>query len=306
MKGLDRLPSWRWFPAILVVVTLALPLGLSQFWVHVAVEILIMSLFAMSFTLLYGWVGQLSFGQAAFFGAGAYGVALMATKTSAPFFVCLLVGVLLGGLLAFVTGFLVVRLAGIYFAIMTVVVSQATFFIFFNWYDFTGGDNGIQGIFPPGILKDPYAYYYFSWCIVALALVLYYRILSSPFGNSLRSIRENMERATFIGIKVRLHMHIAFVIAGVYAALGGVLFVPFKRSVVPQLCDWVSSGNAVFMGILGGVYSIGGPIIGALAWVFLDAFVTGYTEYWPVIMGSIILLVVLYLPSGLAGLFKKS
>ena len=302
-KILPFLKSKWWL--LLILFSIVGPLALGTFWVHVATEVLIMALFAMSFNILYGHMGQLSFGQAAFFGVGAYGAAMMMTKTGAPFLVCLLAGTLVGGLWALITGFLCIRLAGIYFAIMTVVVSQSTFYIIFNWYSFTGGDNGIQGLLPPPVLQGPFAYYYFSLAIVIAAIIVYRVIFNSPFGLSLYCIRDNIDSSIFVGIKVRRHMHIAFVMAGIYAASAGVLFAPFKRSVVPHMCDWTTSGNAVFMGVLGGVYHLGGPILGAVVWTFLDAFVTGFTEYWPIIIGLILLLVILYMPGGILGLLEQ-
>jgi branched-chain amino acid transport system permease protein len=206
---------------------------------------------------------------------------------------------------ALITGYLCIRVAGIYFGIMTAVVSQSTFYIIFNWYSFTGGDNGIQGVLPPLILQGALEYYYFSLAVAIAAVVGYCVILTSPFGNSLRCIRDNMERTVFIGINIRRHMHIAFVVAGLYAATAGVLLAFFKRSVVPQMCDWITSGEAVFMGVLGGVYSLGGPMLGAIVWTFLDAFVTGFTEYWPMIIGFTLLLTILYMPGGIFGLLQQ-
>jgi branched-chain amino acid transport system permease protein len=298
------LKSKWWLPLVLAI-SIVGPLGLGTFWVHIATEMLIMAVFAMSFSLLYGHTGLLSFGQAAFFGLGAYGAALMMTKTAAPFLVCLLVGALAGSLWSFVTAYLCVRFVGMYFGVMTTVVCQSTFYVIFNWYGFTGGDNGIQGLLPPPILQGPLAYYYFSLLIVIAAVIMYCVILNSPFGLSLRCIRDNTERSIFVGINVRRQIHVAFFVAGIYASTAGVLLAPFKRSVVPHMCDWVTSGNAVFMGILGGVFSLGGPIVGAVVWTFLDAFVTGFTEYWAIIIGCIILLVILYMPGGILGQLEQ-
>lgn len=274
----------------------------GEFWLNVATECLIMTLFAMSFSLLYGYTGLLSFGQAAYFGIGAYGVALSLVRFKLPFPLCLIIGLVAAVLWAWITGFVCVRLAGIYFAIMTVVVTQSTFYILFQWYSFTGGDDGIQGVLPPGFLSDPHAYYYYTLIIVSAGFFVYYKVVNSPFGLSLKCIRENMVRTQFVGINVQRHRLRAFILAGLFAGLAGVLFAPFARSVVPQMANWVSSGNAVFMGILGGAANLLGPLVGAVVWIFLDAFVSGFTEHWPLIIGGIVFTIVLLMPGGLMGI----
>lgn len=298
-------PNWL-IPFCGAIVFVVLGSVLGEFWVKVATEAVIMVLFATSFSLLYGQTGLLSFGQGAFFAMGAYGFALSMTRLEAAFPLCLLIGVVSAVLWAWVTGYLCVRLAGIYFAIMTVVVAQSTFYIIFQWYSFTGGDNGIQGLVPPGILQEPRAYYYFTLAVAAAAYYAYYRLLTSPFGLSLRSIRENTVRAGFVGINVRKHTLKAFVLSGFFAGLSGVLFAPFTRTVVPQMADWMASGKAVFMGILGGAAHLLGPLVGALVWVFLDAFVSGFTVHWPLIIGVLVFLVVFFMPGGLMGLIASS
>ncbi len=286
---------------------LSLVLGFvaGEFWLKVATEAIIMVLFAASFSLLYGQTGLLTFGQGAYFAVGAYGLGLSMTKLGLPFPVCFIIGVMSAGLWALITGFLCLRLAGIYFAIMTVVVAQSTFFILFQWVDFTGGDNGIQGLIPPGPLQSPQAYYFFALAVSAVAYYGYYRLVTSPFGLSLRSIRENMTRASFVGIHVKKHTLKAFVLSGLFAGLSGVLFAPYTRTVVPQMADWLSSGKAVFMGILGGSAHLAGPLVGALVWVFLDALVSGFTVHWPLIIGVLVFTIVFFMPGGLMGLIAS-
>ncbi len=287
------------------VLLIMLGFALGEFWLKVATEALIMVLLAASFSLLYGQTGLLSFGQGAYFALGAYGFALSLTKLEVPFLLCLVIGVLSAGLWAWITGYLCVRLAGIYFAIMTVVVAQSTFYIIFQWYSLTGGDNGIQGLLPPEVLQDPRAYYFFVLAVVAIAYYVYHRLITSPFGLSLRSIRENSVRAGFVGINVRRRMLQAFILSGVFAGLSGVLAAPFTRTVVPQMADWMASGKAVFMGILGGPAYLIGPLVGASVWVFLDAFVSGFTVHWPLIIGLLVFLVVFFVPGGLTGLLAS-
>jgi len=275
---------------------------IGEFWVKVATEAVIMVLFAASFSILYGQTGLLSFGQGAYFAVGAYGFALSMTKLDLPFPVCLIAGVVSATLWAWLTGYPCVRLAGIYFAIMTVVVAQSTFYMIFQGYGITGGDNGIQGLIPPPVLQHSRAYYYFTLIVVAGAYYAYYRIVQSPFGLSLRSIRENSVRARFVGIDVRKHTLKAFVLSGMLAGLSGALFAPFTRTVVPQMADWMASGKAVFMGILGGAAHIFGPVLGAAVWVFLDAVVSGFSVHWPLIIGLLVFFIVFFMPGGVMGL----
>ncbi len=289
---------------LVFIATLILPQVIGEYWIHVAVEILILGLFAVSFNMIFGYMGQLSFGHAAYFGAGAYATGLLMVKTSVPLPICLAVSMLTAGVLALVIGYFCVRLTGIYFAILTLAFGQLLYYIIFQWYSFTGGDNGLQGIVPPNWLFSVTAYYYFTLSIVTAALIVMWLISESPFGYTMRAIRDNAERSRFIGINVRKYMLINFVVAGMFAGLAGGLMGPFVRSIAPDLCNWQQSGVPVFMTIIGGPMTFLGPMIGSVIYTFLFAFVTGFTEYWPLTIGVIIIFVVLYLPGGVLGLVK--
>ncbi|HNB89505.1 MAG TPA: branched-chain amino acid ABC transporter permease [Plasticicumulans sp.] len=290
-----------WLVAAGVVAAVALPFAAGLFWVHVFTEILILGLFAMSFNLLFGFTGQLSFGHAAYYGVGVYATALLLTKTSLPLAVCMAASIVLAGAFALAFGFFCVRLTGIYFSILSLALGQFVYYVIFNWYEFTGGDNGIQGVSPPLALRDPYAYYYFTLVVVAAASVLMWRIVNSPFGYTLRAIRDNADRTRFIGIDVRRYVLICFVIAGMFAGLAGALWAPFARSVSPDLANWTQSGLPVFMTILGGPSHLLGPMVGSAIYTFLSAFVTGFTVYWPLTIGTIIIFIVLLMPGGVLG-----
>ena len=290
----------RWWMVLLIAVLLFIPTRFGAFWIQVATEIAIMSLFALIFNLLFGYTGRLSFGQAAYLGVGGYALILMYQHTHLNFAICLIIGVLIGGLWALITGYLCNRLSGIYFSIMTIVVAEATFYIAFEWYNFTGGPNGLQ-ITPPAILQDSLNYYLYTLVIVIPAIVAFWYIVNSPFGRSLKCIRDNPDKTPYIGIPMRKHMLIAFVIAGLYAALAGVLWAPFNRGVTPWSCGMMKSGDAVFMGVLGGVYTFAGPILGATIWTFLDVFISRLTEYWFLAMGLVLLLIVLFMRGGILG-----
>jgi len=293
-----------WWLGMIFLATLILPVVIGEFWIHVAVEILILGLFAVSFNMIFGYMGQLSFGHAAYFGVGAYATGLLLVKTSVPLPICLAVSMITAGIFALVIGYFCVRLTGIYFAILTMAFGQLMYYIIFQWYSFTGGDDGLQGIVPPDWISSATAYYYFTLFIVAAALIVIWFITESPFGYTMRAIRENAERTRFIGLNVRKYMLINFAVAGMFAGLAGGLLGPFNRSIAPDLCNWHQSGIPVFMTVIGGPASFFGPLIGSVIYTFLFAFVTGFTEYWPLTIGVVIIFVVLYMPGGVMGLAK--
>ncbi len=292
-----------WWLGVIFLATLILPVVIGEFWIHIAVEILILALFAVSFNMIFGYMGQLSFGHAAYFGVGAYATGLLMVKTSVPL-ICLAISMITAGMFALIIGYFCVRLTGIYFAILTMAFGQLMYYIIFQWYSFTGGDDGLQGIVPPDWIIGATAYYYFTLFIVAAALIVIWFITESPFGYTMRAIRENADRTRFIGINVRKYMLINFAVAGMFAGLAGGLLGPFNRSIAPDLCNWHQSGLPVFMTVIGGPASFFGPIIGSVIYTFLFAFVTGFTEYWPLTIGVVIIFVVLYMPGGVMGLAK--
>jgi len=298
---------------IMFVFFLLVPLLPGEYWTQVATEILILGLFAMSFNLLYGYMGQISFGHGAFFGLGAYATAMLFTALKTPagaigipeFVLSLLVGPPVAAFGALIVGFFCVRLTGIYFAMLSLAFGELLFYIVFSWYSFTKGDDGIQGLLPPPYFQEASHYYYLTLAIVSAALLLMWRITESPFGYIMRTLRDNQRRAAFLGINVRLHMLMNFVIAGAFAGLAGALWGPFSRSVSPGLLGWQESGIAVFMTLIGGSGAFIGPIVGSVIYTMLQAVVKMYTVYWPLTIGTIILLIVLFVPGGVLGLVDK-
>jgi branched-chain amino acid transport system permease protein len=285
---------------------LLLPLLPGQFTLVVGTEILILGLFALSFNLIHGYMGQISFGHAAFFGLGAYTSALILRPLIesgqlgyAGFFLALAAAVPVSALGALVVGFFCVRLTGIYFAMLSLAFGELLFYIVFSWYGFTKGDDGIQGLMPPAVLKSGVAYYYFTMAVVALAAFLLWKISRSPFGYTLRMLKDNPNRTSFLGIDTRRVMLLNFVIAGAFAGLAGALWGPFQRSVSPALLSWHQSGVPVFMTLIGGAGYFAGPLVGSIIYTGLNAYVTTFTIYWPMTIGLVILGMVLFLPGGL-------
>ena len=305
-KASDRLDLSVPVLAGFVVLFALLPFAPGDFTLVVGTEILILGLFALSFNLIHGFMGQISFGHAAFFGLGAYTTALITQPLTlsggldtTSFLLSILAAVPVAGLAALVVGYFCVRLTGIYFAMLSMAFGELIFYVVFSWYSFTKGDDGIQGLMPPPDLKSPVAYYYFTLVVVALAAALMWRITRSPFGYTLRLLRDNPSRTAFLGIDVRRVMLVNFVIAGAFAGLAGALWGPFTRSVSPALLGWAQSGVPVFMSLIGGAGYFAGPLVGSIVYTGLNAYVTRFTIYWPLTIGLVILAMVLFLPGGL-------
>lgn len=300
--GRVGLPSLVWIGVGIILIIL--PVVLRRFHVYLSTEMLILALFAVSFNLVLGYGGRLSFGHAAFYGIGGYTVGLLAIKGSVPFPLNLLAAPILGALAAFVIGYLCVRLRGFYFAMLTFALGQIVYVIAFKWYDFTGGDNGIQGIPVPSWLATQTAFYYFTLVLVVVSLVILWRLVNSPFGHTLQAMRENTERTEFIGINVGRYQLIAFVISGFFCGLAGGLFALLTRSISPGALFWTTSAEVVFMSVLGGMFTFLGPAIGAVLLVFLDYVISSYTEFWAVFLGGTLILAVLFFRRGVAGFFE--
>jgi branched-chain amino acid transport system permease protein len=294
-----------WWLILLILIGLIAPLVISEFYLLILGEALIMSLFALSFNLLFGTMGQLPFGQAAFYGLGGYGMAILLTKYQVNFWLSFAAGIGIAAVFGLIVGLFCVRLRGIYFSILTLAFGQLIFVIIYKWHDFTGGDDGIQGVFPPEFLKEPVAYYYFILIVFSLAALVLWRIIHSPFGYTLQAMRENSERTEFLGIPIARYMLIAFVISAAFTGLAGALWAPFYRSVAPSTLMWVKSGEPVMATILGGTGLFFGPVLGTFLLTFIHAYLLGFTHFWPIIMGVLILLVIFLLPGGILGFIKE-
>jgi branched-chain amino acid transport system permease protein len=295
------------------IVLIFLPLFKSEYLIVVCTEVIILGLFAMSFNLLYGYMGEISFGHSAFFGVGAYTTALIMTSSQGlidigyfKFFLAIILSIPVSALASLIVGYFCIKLTGIYFAMLSLAFGELIYYIVFSWYSFTKGDDGIQGLLPPGNFQGLLFYYYFTIAVVVIALILYWWLTNSPYGYTLRMIRENRNRAAFLGIDVRKVMLVNFIIAGAFAGLAGALWGPFQRSVTPLLLTSMQSGTAVFMTLLGGAKYFFGPVIGSAIYTALSGYVTLYTVYWPLTIGLIILLFVLYLPGGILSVLDKA
>jgi len=286
--------------AILIALLYALPFAVSESYLFITIDFLIMALFALSFNLLLGQAGMLSFGHAAYYGLGAYTVAILFSKLAVPVQFGLIAAPVIAGLIALVVGWFSVRVTGMYFAMLTLAFGQLLHAIVMGWYGFTGGDDGLP-VMPPAWLLPARNYYLFTLS-VTLACVGLLRLISlSPFGAALAAIRENRQRAIFVGLGVRNLELAAFVIAGAFAGVAGGLRAPLQQMAFPSLLHWTQSAEPVLMALAGGINTFFGPIVGAAIFVFANFIITTFSDYPLMIFGGIVLLVVLYLPGGVVG-----
>jgi branched-chain amino acid transport system permease protein len=293
-----------WVAAVLAALVLVPPL-LPPFWVLVLVEVLAFALFAASLHLLMGTGGMVSFGHAVTFGLGAYGAALLVQWTPAPMLVAFAAGPLTAALGATLIGFFCVRLTSIYFAMLTLAFCQIAYAIVHQWYDVTGGDNGLLGIWPAPWLAGPLRYYYFALAACAGGVALLAAIGRAPFGLVLRAVRDHARRAEASGVDVRRHQWLAFVVAGLFGGLSGATFVFLKGSVFPNALTVPMSVEPLVMVLLGGIDALAGAPLGAAIYKVLDTIVTRYTEYWQFVLGAILVLLVVAFPRGILGLVAE-
>ncbi len=265
-----------------------------------------LALFAVATNLLVGYGGMVSFGQAAYYGLGAYTIALAWLHFKAPFWPCFLLTPLVGAAAAFAVGFIALRTRHLYFALLTLAFAQLFYTIAEQQYDITNGATGIFGIGIPATLMDPQKGFLFVFAVAALALLALWKITTSPFGLTLRAIRENRVRAETLGVNVFRHELLAFVIAGAFSALAGGLFIIHDQAAYPELLDWTKSGEPIFMLVLGGMNSFLGPVLGAFVYQISHELIVQHLKDWQLVLGLVVLLIVLFMPEGIVGLFNRT
>jgi branched-chain amino acid transport system permease protein len=297
----------KWFGPLIVifVILFILPSFIPRFYTYILALIYVTALLAMSLNLVVGHGGMFQFHHGVFYGVGAYTIALMLKKTSLPMWTGFVAGPIAAAFIGLIIGWFCVRLTRLYFGMLQISLGSLIWVIVFRWYSFTGGDDGIPGIPMPPLLSSQKNSYYFIFVILVICLILMYLILKSPFGNTLQAIRDNPQRCEAIGINVRRHQLIAIVIATFFAGIAGVLFVVLERSVFTDLLFWTLSLQIFIMILLGGWFTFAGPILGAAIIVALRTFIGKYTEYWTLILGIVLILLIFFLPEGVMGYFQK-
>ncbi|HYW92659.1 MAG TPA: branched-chain amino acid ABC transporter permease [Gammaproteobacteria bacterium] len=306
MRAGDALRRWG------VPVTLATALAvfavfgvyLSPRWLFFLQTVFVLGLFAVATNLLVGYGGLVSFGQASFYGLGAYVLALGWLHYKAPFVLLFVLAPVFGAVAALVVGALALRARHLYFALLTLAFSQLFFTIANQWYGFTSGANGVFGAMVPRVLAAPRVGYWFILAVSFVSIFLLWLVKISPFGLTLQAIRENRKRAEAIGVDVYRHQLYAFVIAGAFAALAGALFVVHDQSAYPGLLDWTKSGEPILMAMIGGLDHFLGPLVGAAVFQFAHDYLLKHTHAWELVLGLVLLAIVLFAPDGLLGVLS--
>jgi len=297
-------PALKAVAAVALALALGLPAFAGDYVLSVLTELAIFVLFAASLHFIMGPGGMASFGHAAYFGLGGYGAALAVKWLAAPMLPALALAPLLAGLFGLLFGWFCVRLSGVYAAMLTLAFAQIAWSVAFQWVDVTGGDNGILGVWPDHWAAPKEITYYLTLALSLAGTLLLRRVIHAPFGYALRAQRDSPLRAEAIGIDGFRTRWLAFALAAAAAGVAGGLFAFNKGSVFPTFLGIGRSVDALLMVLLGGVQTLSGPIIGALAFTGLQEQLVRITDLWRLALGCIIVALVLFFPQGLAGALR--
>ena len=308
------------FAAPIAAVLMALPQVLEPYHTQLLTYGLIFAIAALGFNLLLGYTGLLSFGHSAFFGLGAYTAAFMVRYLGiGSMELYILGGLLVTGVITALFGFVCVGYTRIFFAILTLALSQVLWTLAYKFFWVTGGTDGLRvpyrtmtllgGLFdfsgPGSYQRFIGTYFYYVLILFFVCVALMWVIVHSPFGKALQAIRDNETRAGFIGISVKRYRWTAFVISGMFTGLAGILWVPLNGLTTPEILYWPFSGEIVFMTVLGGFRNFTGPIVGAVAFNYLKTYAIASTEYWQFLLGLVLVILVMALPTGIVGTVKR-
>ncbi len=298
---------------LLLAVLVSLPFILpNQFYVRLVNEMLIFGLLAMSLDVLLGYTGLLSFMHTSYLGLAAYATGLF-LKHLMPhsLWLGILFGIVFVALVALPVGWIQVRTGGLAFALLTLAFGMMYFTVVWKWYNLTGGDDGLMGVPHPDInifgvnignSGNPTVMYLFSLAVVLICFLLTRRIMNSPFGAVLQAIRENEERASFVGYNVHRYKLLGWMLACILAAVAGSLFILYRGYIGPTTMDAFAGAAVLMMVLLGGMGTLWGPLIGAGVFIYMQDYISTMTEHWELFVGLIVMLLVIFLPKGIAGL----
>ena len=301
-------------PVVLAAAVVALATALApilpSYPLTLLTQVVIVAVLAMSLDLLLGYTGLASLGHAAYFGVAAYAVAILSTQYQKSFLTCSVVGIILAAATAAVFGLLAIRAVGTYFLMITLALGMVVWGLAFRWVSMTKGDNGISGLPRPDLgrfwsLSDPLPFFYFALAVLVVAWALLALVVRSPFGLTLKGIRESESRMRALGYNVWLHKYLAFVLSGTFAGVAGVLWAYYNGFVSPVDVQLITSVETLLMVALGGPGTLGGAALGAAVIVFLKNFVSVYTKRWLLILGAVYIGVILFAPSGVLGAFRR-
>lgn len=301
---------WKYVAAVVLLLALiSIGYFASRFVLYLTMRVMILSIFAMGYNILFGRTGLLSFGHAAFYATGAYGVALCSIHVHSHPLLGIAAGIIAAGVLALIIGFFCVRHTEIYFAMLTLAFGMMVFSLMWNLRDITGGDDGLSGImrgtislglFNISIMKDS-QYYFLVLFFFAVSVLLIHRIYQSPFGLVLAGIRENHVRTEFSGLSVKRYRLSAFVVSGAFAGLAGALSLLLESNVTPFAAHWSHSADPVLVSLMGGLQTFSGPFVGSFVFVVLREIIERFTYNWMLWFGLILLAIILGFRGGIVG-----
>ncbi len=283
----------------------------NRFYISLINEMLIYGLLAMSLDVLLGYTGLLSFMHNAYLGISAYAVGLFLIHISPSLWLACLIGVLFTAVVALPVGWVQVRTGGLAFALLTLAFGMMFYTIVWKWYSLTGGDDGLMGMPNPAITifgwdignsGDPTAMYLLTLVVVTICYIITRRIIRSPFGAVLEAIRENEERAAFVGINVRMYKLLGWLLACTLAGVAGALFILYKGYIGPTTMSAFAGAGVLMMVLLGGMGTLWGPLVGAAIFIFIQDYISTMSEHWEIYLGIVVVLLVLFMPTGFVGL----
>lgn len=305
---MSRVLSWR---AVLVWLAVALLPALpfmSKFYLLLAFDALLFGAIAMSLDLLIGYTGLVSFGHAAFFGLGAYSTAILLERGVLSLWVCLAAAVLVVGVYALVVSYFATARRGIYFALLTLIFAEVVY-TFFRYTQTFGGSDGIQGVAAPQLapafaIDTPLRNYYLVLTYLAFAYLVCRVLVGSHFGKVLVAIRENEDRARFLGYNVQRYKMAVCMISALLTGIGGALYPGRSAFATPDLMLWTVSGEFIIMVMIGGLGTLAGPVIGGAFFILLQEKVSSYVDWYFMVIGLVLIAIVLFMPRGLLGLLR--
>jgi branched-chain amino acid transport system permease protein len=299
-------PRLKWAAlAAAVVIAMALPYGVTSFWVNIATQALIFGLFALSINVISGYGGMITLGHAGLLGVAGYGVAIFTTQSGWALGPAIVAALALCALVSLFFGALAVRTRGTYFVMITLAEGMVIWGIAQRWSELTGGENGIPGVPKPSFATQYWQYYWFVLAAVAVCTFLIARFVRSPFGLSLKGIREADDRLAPLGYNVWLHKLIAFTVSGVFAGVAGVLLAMYNNFIGPSDVFFLASAEGLLMSILGGIGTLTGAFVGATVVVVIQDWVSSYFERWQTLLGVVFVLVILFASDGIVGLWTR-
>ena len=300
----------------ITVILIAVPWVVDEYQTILLAYGLAMAIAVLGFNLLLGYTGLLSFGHSAFFGVGAYAVAFVVKYLHADSMeLFLLAAILASGVVTVVFGYACVRYTRIFFSILALALSQVLWSLAFKFFWVTGGTDGLRVPTPKLLGVGPaegedkihfltHRYYYYVLFVFVICVAVMWLVVHSPFGKALQAIRDNETRAQFVGIRIRAYRFVAFLISGIFTGIAGALWVPLNGLTTPDILNWQFSGEIVFMAVLGGFRNFTGPIVGAVVFNYLKTYAVGFTVYWQALLGTVLVVLVFLLPTGIVGSLK--